>query len=189
MAGARPARRGAPGEVDAPYTLADVRARLGEVTGDPAFGDALVTRYVEGRERMDYARLLLAAGLVLRPRHPGQPSLGATTLQPTGDGLRLASQPPLDSPLYLAGLGEGDEITSVNGRAVTGFDALDRAIARLGPGARVSLRFARRGERLEQSATVALIEDPTLELVAVEKIGSPLGEAQRAFRDRWIGPR
>ena len=154
-----------------------------------AFGDALVTRYVEGRERMDYAHLLLAAGLILRQRHPGRPSFGQTTLQPTGDGLRLASQPPLGSPLYLAGLGEGDEITAVNGRSVTGFDTLERAIARLGPGATVSLRFARRGEREERSATAGLVEDASLELVAVEKTGGTLSDAQRVFRDRWIGAR
>jgi S1-C subfamily serine protease len=138
---------------------------------------------------MDYARLLRLAGFVLRPRRPRMPSFGSTSLPPTGDGLRVVSQPPLGSPLYLAGLGEGDEITSVNGRSVAGFDALDRAIGRVAPGATVSVRFARRGERQEQSAAVTVIADPTLEIVPVEKTGGTLSEAQRVVRESWIAAR
>jgi predicted metalloprotease with PDZ domain len=177
------------GHVDAPYTLDDVRARLGEVAGDPAFGDELVSRYVEGRERMDYRRLLASAGLVLRQRHPGQPSLGPTPLQPTGDGLRLAAQPPLGSPLYRAGLGEDDEITGIGGKAIAGLDSLDRALQRLTPGATTTITWATRGEPRERRSTVTLVEDPTLELVPVERMGGTLSEARRAFRERWIGAR
>jgi predicted metalloprotease with PDZ domain len=177
------------GYVDRPYTLDDVRARLGEVTGDRAFGDALVTRYVEGRERMDYARLLALAGLVLRPRHPGQPSLGPTTLEPSGDGLRVASQPPLGSPLYLAGLAEDDEITGLNGKPIGDFDSLDRILARLRPGATVPIRFARRGESHEQAAMVTLAEDRALEIVPVESTGGTLSNAERRVRESWLGPR
>jgi predicted metalloprotease with PDZ domain len=176
-----------PGYVDVPYGLDDVRARLAEVTGDRAFADGLVSRFVEGHDRMDYARLLATAGLVLRKRHPGQPSLGATTLQPTGDALRLASQPPIGSPLYLAGLGEDDQIASVNGKTVVGFDTLEKAIARLSPGATVTVRFARRGEPREQSTTVTLVEDPALDLVPIEKTGGTLTESAQRIRRVWLG--
>jgi predicted metalloprotease with PDZ domain len=174
------------GYVDAPYTLDDVRARLGEVTGDRAFADALVSRYIEGRERMDYARLLATAGLVLRPRRPGEPSLGVVTLQPGGDGMRVAAQPPHGSPLSRAGLGEDDEITAVNGKAVSGFDGLDRAIGRLAPGTTVTLRVARRGERRELNVPVTLVENPALEIVPVEQTGRALTEAQKSLRRSWI---
>jgi predicted metalloprotease with PDZ domain len=178
--GARPAY------VDRPYTLDDVRARLTEVTGDRAFSDGLVSRFVEGHERMDYKRLLSTAGLVLRTRHPGQASLGPTTLQPTGDGLRLASQPPIGSPLYLAGLGEDDQLTSVNGRTVVGFDTLDKAIARLTPGASVTVRFTRRGERREQVTSITLVEDPALEIVPIERTGGALSAQARRVRQGWL---
>jgi predicted metalloprotease with PDZ domain len=177
-----------PGDVDRPYTLDDVRSRLGEVTGDRAFADGTVLRFVEGHERMDYAGLLATAGLVLRRRHPGQPSLGQTALQPTGDALRLASQPPVGSPLYLAGLGEDDEVTGINGKAVVGFDTLDRAFAHLAPGAVVSLRFSRRGEQREQTARVTLVEDAALEIVPIERTGRPLTDAARRLRAAWLGP-
>ena len=51
-----------PGLVAKPYTLADARARLAEVSGDRAFADEFFDKYVEGRDAIDYARLLLRAG-------------------------------------------------------------------------------------------------------------------------------
>jgi predicted metalloprotease with PDZ domain len=174
------------GFVDAPYTMDDVRARLAEVTGDRAFGDALVSRFVEGRERMDYARLLATAGLVLRPLRPGRPSLGAVPLQPTGDGLRLGSTPPHGSPLHLAGLGQDDEIVSIDGKVIDSPAAVDRALARLAPGVTIPVRFARRGEP-EQTTRVTLVEDPALEIVPIERTGRALGDAARRVRDAWLG--
>jgi predicted metalloprotease with PDZ domain len=54
------------GYVDRPYTMADAEARLAEVSGDPAFARDFFARYIQGRERPDYERLLRSAGLVLR---------------------------------------------------------------------------------------------------------------------------
>lgn len=178
-----------PGYVDAPYTMADVRARLAEVTADRAFADGLVTRFIEGHELMDYPRLLSLAGLVLRRARPGVPSLGVTTLQPNANRLHLASQPPMNSPLYLAGLGEDDEIVAINGRGITGLDSIDRALQRLAPGATVPLTFMRRGEQREQSTMVTLVEDPALELLPLEKIGRAPDERQKRVRESWLGVR
>ena len=66
-----------PGLVAKPYTLADARARLAEVSGDRAFADEFFDKYVEGRDVADYARLLLRAGYVLRKRNPGAAWLGS----------------------------------------------------------------------------------------------------------------
>jgi predicted metalloprotease with PDZ domain len=58
-----------PGYVGSPYTLADLRQTLSDVTGgDEAFASAFFERYIEGRDVVDYARLLSRAGLILRPR-------------------------------------------------------------------------------------------------------------------------
>ena len=61
-----------PGYVDSPYTLADLRATLAEISGDAAFATQFFTRYIEGRDVVDYARLLSRAGLVLRQRAGGK---------------------------------------------------------------------------------------------------------------------
>lgn len=61
-------RARAPGLVSKPYTLDDVRSCLAEVSGDKAFADDFVRRYIEGKQRIDYAPLLLRAGFVLRKK-------------------------------------------------------------------------------------------------------------------------
>src|SRR5689334_5873377 len=58
----------APGYVEKPYTLADARARLAEIT-DRAFADDFFNRFIEGREVPDYAKLLAVAGVTVRPRN------------------------------------------------------------------------------------------------------------------------
>jgi predicted metalloprotease with PDZ domain len=57
-----------PGYVASPYTLADLRNTLAEVIGDETFATTFFERYIEGRDVVDYARLLARAGLLLRPR-------------------------------------------------------------------------------------------------------------------------
>jgi predicted metalloprotease with PDZ domain len=56
------------GYVEKPYTAADLKATLAEVSGDAAFASQFFASYVEGREVVDYARLLSRAGLILRQR-------------------------------------------------------------------------------------------------------------------------
>ena len=72
-----------PGLVAKPYTLADARARLAEVSGDRAFADEFFDKYIEGREVADYARLLLRAGYVVaqaqrRARHGSDRRISST---------------------------------------------------------------------------------------------------------------
>ena len=56
------------GSVDRPYTAADIQRAIAQVTGDKALAAALMARYVEGHEVMDYHRLLERAGLMVRER-------------------------------------------------------------------------------------------------------------------------
>ena len=58
----------APGYVPTPYTLADLKNTLAEVSGDTTFAAQFFARDIEGREVVDYARLLARAGFLLRPR-------------------------------------------------------------------------------------------------------------------------
>ena len=55
------------GYVDRPYTIEDAEATLAAVSGDPAFARDFFARYIQGRELADYRRLLMPAGLLVRP--------------------------------------------------------------------------------------------------------------------------
>ena len=117
-----------PGLVGKPYTLADARARLAEVSGDRAFADEFFDKYVEGREVADYTRLLLRAGIVLRKRSPGAAWIGPANLIDASGTINNLM--PWGSPAFDAGLDQGDVIVDVEGKAM--------AAARAAVGAQVT---------------------------------------------------
>ncbi len=174
-----------PGVVGAPYTIADARARLAEVAGDPAFAAEFFDRYVQGRDVVDYARLLSRAGLVLRKRRPGRAFIGDARFSFDGSGAKLNRLAPFGSPIYAAGLEQDDILVSLDGQAMTSTRRLEAFLGEHRPGEQVTAVFTRRdGGRLETRLTLA--EEPALEIVPVESTGQPLGAAERALRAAWL---
>jgi predicted metalloprotease with PDZ domain len=183
----RPAPQ-APGLVARPYTMADARTALADLVDDRPFADEFFDRYIEGRNVVDYARLLRQAGLVLRPRGAGRAWAGELHLDGQTDGLRIAAPVPFGSPAYHAGLAQDDRIVSVAGEPVGSTAALQDILDRHRPGDRVPIEFVRR-DGVQPRATLALRADPHLELVTVESTGRTLTGAQGEFRQRWLGSR
>jgi predicted metalloprotease with PDZ domain len=174
-----------PGYVDRPYTLADAEARLAEVSGDAVFARDFFARYIHGHEVAGYARLLQHAGIVLRPARPGRAWLGDVRFEERGDGLSVASPPPIGSPAYAAGLDVDDQIRQIDGREVRSTAELADMLSRHRSGDRISVVFVDRS-REPRTATITLGEDPGSELVPIEAAGGTLTPAERAFRDRWL---
>lgn len=175
----------APGLVSKPYTLADIRARLAEVSGDKSFADDFVRRYIEGTEHINYAPLLLRAGFVVRKANAGHGTLGPIRLDKKGGTtLRVVSPTFIGSPAYAAGLDLDDELISVAGVTLAFPDDLPKAIADCKPGEEVELAFKRRGQ--EVHAKAKLVEDQQLEIVPIEKTGGTLSDEQKHFRGAWL---
>jgi predicted metalloprotease with PDZ domain len=175
---------GEPGVVATPYSPADAEAVLGRVAGDPAFARDFFARYINGREVIDYARLLEQAGIVMRPAAPGRATLGAP---PLGGGMRVIRSTAYGSPLHEAGLDRNDEIASFDGRRVTSASDLRRLVAARQPGDRVRLGYRRQGRDLQ--TTVTLAADNRFELALLESTGARPASAQLAFRRAWLGSR
>jgi predicted metalloprotease with PDZ domain len=175
-----------PGYVDHPYTVADIRARLAEVTGDRAFADDLMTRFVEGHEVMDYAHLFGLAGLVLRHEYPGAASLGPIAFDRNDpSSLRIVAPTRIGTAAYAAGLDVDDEITKIANESVSKVDDLNGVLKRHKPGDRVTIAFVRHGK--PESVEATLQENIELEVVPVETTGGEPTEAQKAFRAAWAG--
>ena len=174
-----------PGVVDRPYTQADARAALAELTDDQAFADDFFDRYVEGHEVIDYVPLFARAGLVLAPTAPGRMWLGSPALSFSGGGARVTELVAIGSPLYDAGVDRGDVLVSLDGRVLSSAGRLGAVLAALDDGQRVPLVYARRGERRTVQVTVET--DPALELVPGEQLGRGPTPAQQRFRDAWLG--
>ncbi len=174
-----------PGVVDRPYTQADTRAALADLTGDQEFADDVFDRYIEGHEVIDYAPLFERAGLVLRARAPGQTWLGPSSLSFGRGGGRLTTPAGFGSPLYDAGVERDDVLVSLDGRSLSSARRLEAVLGDLGDGARVTLVYSRLGEMLTTQLTVEA--DPRLELVSAEQLGRRPTLAQQRFRDDWLG--
>jgi predicted metalloprotease with PDZ domain len=163
------------GLVAKPYTLQDARDRLAETLDDRQFAADFFSRYIEGREVPDYARLLAPAGVVVRKLNPGAAWCGAT-IDATG---RVAELVDWGTPAFVAGLEEDDVILSVAGKPFDGFKSRK-------PGETVVLAVKRPTGK-SVSLKLTLGEDPALEAVPVERTGGTLRPEQKAFRDSWLG--
>ena len=173
-----------PGLVARPYSLADVRDRLAEVSGDRAFADDFYRRYMIGREVVDYARLLQRAGIVLRKRNAGRGWAG--DLRAAADAAnRIGNLQAPGTPVYQANLEQNDTIVDVDGRAVATIQQLNEIAASKKPGDRIAVTFRRNGANA--LATITLSEDPDLEAVLLEDAGGTPTAEQKAFRDSWLG--
>jgi predicted metalloprotease with PDZ domain len=182
-----PGMKAAPGLVARTYSREDLQGRLAQLSGDGAFAQQFFASYVQGHEVPDFARLFARLGFVVRKRNAGKAWLGNTTLTFANGGLR-AGTVPFESPLYKAGVAEGDQIVSLAGVDVTSSQSVQDVLLRHQPGARLALRFVRRsGEAV--TIGVNIEEDPRVEIVPVESTGATLGPEQRQARLAWLASR
>ena len=173
-----------PGLVAKPYSLTDVRDRLAEVSGDRAFADEFFTRYMIGREVVDYARLLQRAGIVFRKVNAGKAWMGITRWGQ--DGLRIPGQLAPGTPAYAAGLDQNDTIIELDDKPVSNAQHVADILNAHQPGDTIPVAFKRRNGTAVTSKIV-LKEDPALEGVLIEDAGGTPTTEQKAFRDRWLG--
>lgn len=177
-----------PGKVATTYNIDGLKESLSKLSGDRVFTNDFFSKYVEGRDVVDYAKLLGRAGLVLRKRAAGRPFVGQVNLQAGGSGLVVSGLVPWESQLYKAGVAQDDQLVNLDGTALTSMANFEEALSRHKPGARVPLRFVRRsGETV--NTTIALDEDPRMEVVPVEKTGGTLTDDQKRFRESWLRSR
>jgi len=181
--------------------LKDARDRLAEVSGDRKYADDFFDRYIEGREIPDYQKLFARVGLVLRKTNPGGPWVGVldqgfaaggrgrrgrqpATPGATATGVPVQALVNWGTPAFQAGIEEGDVLTSADGRPIATVDDWQAAVRAYKPGDSMAVEFTRHGKALK--TTVAVAEDPTVEVVAIESTGVALSADQKMMRDAWL---
>jgi predicted metalloprotease with PDZ domain len=98
-----------PGYVETPYTLDNVKTVLATVSGDAAFANDFFARYIEGREVVDFQKLVARAGL---EREDVIVSLGGTRVTTAAELERaIATRRPGD-PLPIVYERRGERVTS-----------------------------------------------------------------------------
>jgi predicted metalloprotease with PDZ domain len=170
-----------PGLVGHPYSLDDIRDRLAEVSGDRAFADDFMKRYVIGREAIDYARVARFVGVRVRKARPGAAWMGDLAIQNGGATIARLVDP--GSPAYEAGLEQDDTITSLDGRTVSSAQDIQQILGAHKPGDRIPVAFTRRNG--PATTTIALAEDPTI----VFELDPNATPEQVKQRDAWLTSR
>jgi len=171
------------GKPEIAYTVPDLEKTLSELTKNPSFAKAFFAKYIYGKEKNDYAKLLLNAGLVLRKANPGQAYAGFGNLN-TLDGKMTLLQTSKGTPAYQAGLDVGDVILSIDGQEATNASVIDQVTKAHKPGDVVEIKYQYRGEN--KSTRLTFAENPVLEIVSIEKTGGTLTPAMQTFRDNWL---
>lgn len=171
------------GKPEIAYTVPDLEKTLSELTKNPSFAKAFFVKYVYGKEKNDYAKLLLNAGLVLRKANPGQAYAGFGNLN-TSDGKVTLQQTSNGTPAYQAELDVGDVILSIDGQEAVNASVIDQVTKAHKPGDVVEIKYQYRGEN--KSTRLTFAENPVLEIVSIEKTGGTLTPAMQTFRDNWL---
>ena len=168
------------GYVDRPYTIEDAEARLAESSGDRVFAHDFFSRYIQGHDVADYARLLDRAGFMLRLRDPGRAWWGDVRMDARSDGGHIVDI-SANAPAYSAGLDRDDVVTAIGNDRISSTEEANAVLSRRKPGDTVTVSYVDRAG-VRKSVSVSLVENPHLEIVDA----AALTPAQRAFRERWL---
>ena len=174
------------GYVDHPYTIGDAEATLAEVSGDRAFAREFFAKYILGHDAADYERLLARAGLRVRSRGAGGSWIGDLHLQGRNGSVVVGALVAPEWPAYAAGLEMDDELKELDGRQIASDADVLAVLAARRPGQTIGVTFVTRGGRTT-TGRITLAANPHLEVVPIESAGGTLTDAQRTFRQHWLG--
>ena len=87
-------------------------------------------------------------------------------------------------PLYMAGLGNGARIDSIDGRAIRSAEDLEMLRDAMTPGDTVRVAYEQRGVR--GVVPVVVQEDSRVEVVTYESAGRTVTAAMRRLRGEWL---
>lgn len=165
------------GKNEVAYSIENLEEVLSEYAGD-AFAKAFFSQYIYDSKMPDYERLFESVGLRLE-RNETKPYLGLN-VSSAGDGIQVSRGTSKGTPAYLAGLNEGDIITSLNGQSITTTEDFTTIADALKVGAKVPIVFVRFGE--EKNTMITVTSDPSYMISLKDKVK---GAAKRAQKD-WL---
>lgn len=171
------------GKPEIPYTMPDLEKVLGQLTKNPAFAADFFKNYVYGTAKNNYEQLLLNAGFVLRKANPGKAYTGFGRLS-FENGKATLGQTMVSTPAYDAGLDVDNVLLTFDGQPVTDQATLTKLTEAHKPGDVVTVTCSYHGE--EKTTQLKFSENPTLEVVSIEKAGGTLTSAMQTFRNNWL---
>lgn len=166
------------GKTEIPYSDRDIEATLADYAGDE-FADNFFSRYIYDSQVPDYEDLLASVGVTFERANPTRATLGTAVEVDNGRGF-LQTNAIVGSPLYKAGVEQGDEIISIAGIPLSDVESVDDLLESMNPGESVEIVFLRRGE--EKTVEAELAADSTYRT----EINPDADSAAVERRESWL---
>ena len=171
------------GKTEIPYAVPDLQNVLTTLTKDPSFSETFFQKYIDGRESLDYAPLLMKAGMTLKKQFAGKAWLGDIRWK-AANSLVISANTIVNTPFYAAGLDIDDQILKVDGQSVNVSSMITEILEKHKPGDQITVEFSHREE--VKMALVTLGENPRFSVELNEKLNLPLTNEMLKFRQLWL---
>lgn len=166
------------------YSNEDIRSALIEITGNTVFAADFFQKHIYSNKLPDYTTLLAKSGYKFVKKNPGRTSIGYLRLRFENGKCYMATSPLFGSPVYDAGITEGDEILLIDGQPVSDYAELNYIVGTRRAGDEIKIRFMHNGS-IRESA-VKLVEDNQYILIPYEHFSIRLKEEEIALRKEWL---
>ena len=167
------------GKPELPYTLQGLEGVLAAYTKDAAFAKDYFSRYIHGKESIDFVPLFREMGIEMKRENAGRATLGQVYIDIKDGKATVASDVLRTSSLYGVGITRGAEILSLDGQSLSSPEDLQRVLQAKKPGDQVKVSYTQLG--IEKEATLTLVGDPNWNL-SITETTNPKREAWLASK-------
>lgn len=157
------------GKTEIPYHVRDLQLALGDVVGDQKWAKEWFDVHVRGSELPDLGALLDNYGFALEQVRPDSVGFLGLRFRENDGVMTVRSNIAENSPLYAAGLHQGDRILTLNGVEITSQESWDLAVRELEIGKTYSVTYEHLGRAGKGSFVAAA--NPELLLTALDVKG------------------
>ena len=165
------------GKNEVGYEVSDIEKTLSTYAGKE-FSEGFFNNYIYASQMPDYETLFEQVGLTME-RDSSKAFFGAS-LRNTENGVEIVRNTTIGSPAYVAGLDNGDIITSVNGTAVNAKETLNNMIDSKNVGDKITIEYVRFGKL--KTTTAILLADPTYHITVDKDAKKTILKA----RESWL---
>ncbi len=166
------------GKEEVAYSIKDLEGVLRDYAGD-AFAKTFFENYIYTSGMPDYKNLFDLVGLTVTT-DDNKPYLGLT-INASDKGLTITRPTTKGTPAYIAGLSQGDLITSINGQLITKAEDFEAFMEKLNVGETLALTFERLGS--DKTTALTVTSDPTYTIEMKENVSAKVKKA----RADWLG--
>ncbi|RXG22096.1 M61 family metallopeptidase [Leeuwenhoekiella aequorea] len=165
------------GKNEVGYEVSDIEKTLSTYAGKE-FSKDFFNNYIYASQMPDYETLFEQVGITIE-RDSSKAFLGAT-LRNTENGVEVVRNTMIGSPAYVAGLDNGDIITSVNGTPVNDKEIFNNLIDSKNIGDKITIEYVRFGKL--KTTTAILLADPTYHITIDKDAKKTILKA----RESWL---